>query len=109
MIVQYSYIEDKGLLGCDAAWFGQWLPTYIGERACKSVGSRLKGPWYLSGADNDRKIRARKQRTDFGKYCFVNRTIRLWNQLSAEEPATFPSKSHIFRKRVREVIISEEK
>ena len=48
-------------------------------------------------------------RTDIGKYCFVNRTIKLWNQLPAEPIATFPFKSHIIRKRVRRVIISEEK
>jgi len=55
------------------------------------------------------KFRTRKQRTDIGKYCFVYRTIKLWNQLPAVTLATFPFKSHIFRKRVREVIISEDK
>jgi hypothetical protein len=73
------------------------------------VGDRLKGPWCLSRVDHDRKIRARKQRTDIGKYCFVNRTTKVGNQLPAVALATFPSKSHIFRKRVKKVIISEEK
>ena len=68
----------------------------------------MKGPWYLSGVDHDRKIRVRKQRTDIGKHSFVNRTTKLWIQLPAEALATFPCKSHIFRKRVRKVIISEE-
>ena len=31
-----------------------------------------------------RKIRSRRQRTDIGKYSFVNRTIQHWNQLSAK-------------------------
>ena len=44
-----------------------------------------------------------------GKYSFVNRTIRHWNQLPAEAPAIFSSWSHIFRKRVRKVIIIEVK
>jgi hypothetical protein len=70
---------------------------------------RLKGPCYLSRDDHDRKIRARKQRTDIGRYSFVNRTIKLWNQLPTETLATFPCKSHIFRKRVRKVITSEVK
>jgi len=48
-----------------------------GERAWKSIGDRLKGPCYLSRDDHDGKIRARKQRTDIGKYSFVNRTIKL--------------------------------
>ena len=47
--------------------------------------------------------------TDIVKYSFVNRTIKLWNQLAAEALATFPCKSHIFRKRVREVNVSKEK
>jgi hypothetical protein len=85
----------------------QWLPTYTEERAWVPVGDRLKGPCYLDRDDNDRKIRARKQRTDIGK--FVNRTIKQLNQLPAEVLATFPCKSHIFRKRVRKLIIGEEK
>jgi hypothetical protein len=80
-----------------------------GEQAWKSVGYRLKGPYYLSRDDHDRKIRAKKQRIHIGKYSFVNWTIKLWNQLPAEEVATFPCNSHIFRKSVRKVIISEEK
>jgi hypothetical protein len=34
---------------------------------------------YLSRVDHDRKIRSRKQKTDIGKYSFVNRTLQLWN------------------------------
>jgi len=33
----------------------------------------------------------------------------MWNKLPAEALATFPYKSHIFRKRAREVITTEEK
>ena len=58
--------------------------------------------------DHGGKIRARKQRTDIGKYRFVNRTIKLWNQLPAEALATFPCKPRISRKRVRKVIIGEK-
>ena len=57
-----------------------------------------------SGDDHNHKSRAREQGTDIGKYSFVNRTIKLWNQLPAEALATFPctySTSHIFRKGVR--------
>ena len=65
-----------------------------GERAWKSIG--LNVLCYLSRDDHDRKIWARKQRTDIGKYSFVNRTVKLWNQLPAEALATFRCKSHIF-------------
>ena len=52
-----------------------------GERAWKAIGDRLQAPSYLSTVEHDWKIRARKQRTDVGKYSFVNRTITDWNQL----------------------------
>jgi hypothetical protein len=83
--------------------------AYTGERAWKAIGERLQGPCYLSMDDHDRKIRTRKQRTDIGKYSFVNRTIKLWNNLPAEALGTFPCKPHIFRKRVRKLNISEVK
>jgi hypothetical protein len=41
------------------------------------IGDRLIRPCYLSRDDHDHKIRARKQRTDIGKYSFVNRMIKL--------------------------------
>ena len=62
-------------------------------------------PHYLSRADHERKIRSRRQRTDIGKYSFVNRTIQHWNQLPAEMLGNLPCKPITFRKRVRKVII----
>jgi hypothetical protein len=49
--------------------------AYTGERAWKTIGDRLQVPSYLSRVDHHWKIRARKQRTDIGKYSFVNRSI----------------------------------
>jgi hypothetical protein len=83
--------------------------AYTGERAWKAIGERLQGPCYWSRDDHDRKVRSRKQRTDIGKYSFVNRTIKLWNNLPAEALVTFPCKPHTFRKGVRELNISEVK
>jgi hypothetical protein len=41
----------------------------------------------------NRKIRRRKkEKTDIGKYSFVNRTIQLWNQLPADALGTFSCK-----------------
>jgi len=48
----------------------------------------------------------RKQRTDIGKYSFVNWTIKNWNQLPAEALGPFPCKQKIFRNRVRKTIIN---
>ena len=79
--------------------------AYCGERAWKSNGDRLKRPHYLSRADHEMKIRSRRQRTDIGKYSFVNRTIQHWNQLPAEVLGNLPCKPITFKKRVRKVII----
>ena len=64
--------------------------AYTREWALKSTRDRLRGLCYLSRDDRDCKIRVRKQRPDIGKYSFVNRSIKLWNQLPAEAVVTFP-------------------
>jgi hypothetical protein len=63
-----------------------------GEGAWKTIGDRLQAPCYLSRVDHFWKIMARKQRTDVGKYTFVNRTITDWNQLPEEVLGTSPVK-----------------
>jgi len=68
-----------------------------------------QGPYYLSRDDYDRKIRARKNRTDIGEYSFVNRTIKLWNQLPTDALAAFSCSSHIFKNRVMKGAICEVK
>ena len=83
--------------------------VYTGERAWKAIGDRLQAPSYLSRVDHQWKIRARKQRTDIGKYSFVNRSITDWNQLPEGVIGTSHGKTHIFKtglgkcKRVGEV------
>jgi hypothetical protein len=57
--------------------------AYSVERSLKAIRDRLWRAYYFSQVDHVRKIRDRKQRTDIGNYCFVNRTIRNWNQLTA--------------------------
>jgi hypothetical protein len=54
--------------------------------------------------DLGKKIRCRKQRTDIGKYSYVNRTIQLWNQLPEDALGTLSRKPSSFRKRVGKVI-----
>ena len=77
--------------------------AYTGERAWKAKGDRLQAPSYLSRVDHHWKIRARKQRTDIGKYSFVNRSITDWNQLPEGVIGTSHGKIHIFKTRVRKV------
>jgi hypothetical protein len=78
--------------------------AYTGQRAWKAIGGRLEKPCYLSGVDHNWKIRSRKQKTDIGRYSFVNRTIQLCNQLPEDVLGTFSCKPSNFRKRVRKVI-----
>jgi hypothetical protein len=79
--------------------------AYNDEMVWKDIGDRLKAPYYRSRVDNFWKIRARKIRTDVGKFSFINGTIADWNRL----PEGAIGNARIFRKRVREVIIRELK
>jgi len=75
--------------------------AYSGERAWKAIGDRLQRPHYLNWVDHESKIRSRRQRSDIGKYSFVNRAIQHWNQLPAEVLRNLPCKPVSFKKRVR--------
>jgi hypothetical protein len=77
--------------------------VYTGDRAWKVIGDRLQATSYLSRVNHYCKIRARKQRTDIGKYSFVNRTITDWNKLPEEATWTSQGKMHIFKTRVKKV------
>jgi hypothetical protein len=80
--------------------------SYSGERAWKAISERLKRPHYLSRVDHERKFRSRRQRTDIGKYSFMNKTIEDWNQLPAEVLGTLPCKQNTLKKRVRIIEVS---
>jgi len=51
-------------------------------------------------------MRTREQRTDVGKYSFIHKTIKSWNQLPAGLLATFSCKLNTSRKRVKNVVTS---
>jgi len=61
----------------------------------------------MSGDNHNREIRTRKQRTDVGKYSFLNRPIKSWNQLPVGLLAAFPCKLKALRKRVKDVVTSK--
>ena len=75
--------------------------------ARKAIGDGLLKRCYLSTEDHNRKIRARKQRTDVGKYSVVNRAIKRWNRLAASLLASFHCKLNPFIKRVKNVVTSK--
>jgi hypothetical protein len=77
--------------------------AYTGERAWKAMGVRLQAPSYLIRVDQHWKIRARKQRTDIGKYSSLSRSITDWNQLPERAIGNAHGKIHIFKTRVRKV------
>ena len=56
--------------------------AYTRGWAWTEIGDRLLKLCYLSRDDHNRKIRTWKQRTDVGKYSFVNGTIRLLQLLN---------------------------
>jgi hypothetical protein len=83
--------------------------AYKGGKAWKEIRDRFQAQSYLSRVDHSWKIRARKQRTDVGKFSFDKRTITDWNQLSEGEIGALTGNTHSFRNRVRKVIASAAK
>jgi len=82
--------------------------AYTGERAWKAIGDSLQAPWYLRMVDHHWKIRARKQRTDIGKFFVVNRSITDWNQLPEGAIGAPHCKTRIFKTRVRKAVRGSE-
>ena len=76
---------------------------YTVERAWKAIRDRLQAPSYLSRFDHNWKVKDRKQRTDIGKYSFVNRSITDWDKLPEGAIGTYNGKTHISKTRVRKV------
>ena len=64
--------------------------AHSGERAWKAIRGRLRRAYCLSRVDHVRKIRDRKQRTDIGKYSFVNRTIKKMEPTICRRVRDFP-------------------
>jgi hypothetical protein len=81
--------------------------AYTGGRPWKAIGDRLLKPCYLSREDHNQKIRTRNQRTGVGKYSYVNKTIKSWNQLPAGLLVSFSCKLNTFRERVKNVVTSK--
>jgi hypothetical protein len=102
---EWETLAQRRTIACLCTLF----KAYCGGRTWKALRDRWRRIYYLSRIDHVRKIRDGKQRTDIGKYCFVNRTTRNWNQLSAETLGTFPCKTTIFSNRVRKTIMKEMK
>jgi hypothetical protein len=101
--IGWEALSDRRLVSRLCALF----KAYSGNRAWKAVDDRLLRPHYLGREDHNRKIRSRKQRTEIGKFSFVNRTIISWNQLPADLLASFPFKLNKFRKGVKKLIASD--
>ena len=70
---------------------------------------RLQVPSYLSRADHNWKIRNGIQRTDIGKYSFVNRSIAYWNQLPKGAIGIAHGNAHKFKTRIRKMYAGEGK
>ncbi len=74
-----------------------------GDRPWGEVRARLSKPTYVARKDHGFKIRQRKQRTDVGKFSFINRTIQNWNKLPAAVLETFPQNVKNFKIRLNKL------
>jgi len=74
-----------------------------------AIGDRLQASSYLSRVDHYWEIGATKQRTDVGKYSFVNRSTADWNRLPEGTIGTSRGKMYIFKKRAKKVKFREGK
>ncbi|KAJ4437846.1 hypothetical protein ANN_13784 [Periplaneta americana] len=77
--------------------------TYRGEPAWREIKNRLQPPNYSSRNDHSYKLRERRQRTDTGKFFFLNRTIRDWNALPAELLKALPTTKNVFKNRLKDL------
>jgi len=76
------------------------LQSVYRREGVESDGDRLQAPRYLTRVDNLWKIRARKQRTDIGKYSFVNSSITDRDNLPTGAIGTYRGKTRTFKTRV---------
>lgn len=72
--------------------------AYIGQKAWGDITARLEKPTYYGRNDHEYKIKTIRQRTDVGKFSFLNRTINDWNKLPAGVFMTCPSLGSFKRK-----------
>ncbi|KAJ4426704.1 hypothetical protein ANN_26502 [Periplaneta americana] len=77
--------------------------TYRGEPAWRDIKNRLQPPNYSSRNDHSYKLRERRQRTDTGKFSFLNRTIRNWNALPADLLKALPTTKNAFKNRLKDL------
>ncbi|KAJ4435238.1 hypothetical protein ANN_23816 [Periplaneta americana] len=76
--------------------------TYRGEPAWSEIKNRLQPPNYSSRNDHSYKLRERRQRTDTGKFSFLNRTIKDWNALPADLLKALPITKNVFKNRLKD-------
>ncbi|KAJ4435325.1 hypothetical protein ANN_17935 [Periplaneta americana] len=77
--------------------------TYRGEPVWREIKNRLQPPNYSSRNDHSYKLRERRQRTDTGKFSFLNRTIRDWNALPADLLKALPTTKNAFKNRLKDL------
>ena len=75
--------------------------TYRGEPAWREIKNRMQPPNYSSRNDHPHKLRERRQRTDTGKFSFLNRTIRDWNALPADLLKALPITKNVLKNRLK--------
>ena len=79
--------------------------SYTGCNAWSEIRERIKKPNYYSRKDSGLKIRTNKQKSDAGKYSFLNRTIIDWNNLPTVTFESLPRYVHSFKNRLKSGLV----
>lgn len=74
--------------------------TYTNQPAWRELNKRLEKPTYISRVDHPFKVKGRPQRTNYGKYSFINRGVDNWNALPAAVLEPFPKHIGVFKRRM---------
>ncbi|KAJ4451170.1 hypothetical protein ANN_02612, partial [Periplaneta americana] len=84
-VIYDTTVDDETYYGCSTPFLASSREllklTYLD--AWVDITARLEKPTYYGRNDHDFKIKCRKQKTDVGKFSFLNRTINDWNDLPA--------------------------
>ncbi len=76
--------------------------AYSKSPAWAEITKRLGSPSRVGRNDHTCKIKSRGQRSDVGKYSYVNRTIKNWNEIPAAVVEPFPGSVGVFRRRLNQ-------
>ena len=76
--------------------------TYAGKPTWKEMCDRLKSPNFIGKNDHCYKVYIDASKKDVGKYSFLSRTVKEWNELPEVILNPFPRTHKILRQRIEQ-------